>query len=70
MYLKMLPLLEFNYSLVNPVPVKSLAKALELPAGELRGPYCNMEGDALKCGLEIVKARGFVEKYNLLPTPH
>jgi 4-hydroxy-tetrahydrodipicolinate synthase len=65
MYLKLLPLLEFHYCLVNPVPVKSLAKALGLPAGELRGPYRNMEGDALKSGLEIVKELGFVEKYNL-----
>ena len=63
-YLKLLPLLEFHYCLVNPVPVKSLAKALGLPAGELRGPYRSMAGNALKSGLEIVKALGFVEKYN------
>lgn len=62
-YLKMLPLLEFHYSLVNPVPVKSLAKAVGLPAGDLRRPYRNMEGEALKRGLEIVKELGLVEKY-------
>lgn len=62
-YLKMLPLLEFHYSLINPVPVKSLAKALGLPAGDLRRPYRNMDGEALKRGLEIVRELGLVEKY-------
>jgi 4-hydroxy-tetrahydrodipicolinate synthase len=62
-YLKILPLLDFHYSVVNPVPVKSLAKALGLPAGDLRRPYRNMEGEALKRGLEIAKELGLVEKY-------
>jgi 4-hydroxy-tetrahydrodipicolinate synthase len=48
------------------VPVKSITEALGLPAGELRGPYRSMEGNALKSGLEIVKKLGFVEKYNFL----
>lgn len=63
-YLKLLPLLEFHYSLVNPVPVKSLAKAVGLPAGDLRRPYRNMEGEALKRGVEIVKELGLMEKYH------
>jgi 4-hydroxy-tetrahydrodipicolinate synthase len=62
-YLKILPLLDFHYSLVNPVPVKSLAKALGLPAGDLRRPYRNMDGAALKRGVEIAKDLGLVEKY-------
>jgi 4-hydroxy-tetrahydrodipicolinate synthase len=62
-YLKMLPLLDFHYSTINPVPVKSLAKALGLPAGDLRSPLRTMEGEALKRGLEIVKECGLVEKY-------
>lgn len=62
-YLKMLPLLEFHYSLINPVPVKSLAKAVGLPAGDLRRPYRNMEGEALKRGLEIIRELGLMEKY-------
>lgn len=62
-YLKMLPLLEFHYSLINPVPVKSLAKAVGLPAGDLRRPYRNMEGEALKRGLEILRELGLMEKY-------
>ena len=66
-YLKLLPLLEFHYSLVNPVPVKSLAKAVGLPAGDLRRPYRNMEGRALKRGVEIVKELGLMEKYHYPP---
>jgi 4-hydroxy-tetrahydrodipicolinate synthase len=62
-YLKMLPLLEFHYSLINPVPVKSLAKALGLPAGDLRRPYRNVDGEPLKRALEIVKELGLMEKY-------
>jgi 4-hydroxy-tetrahydrodipicolinate synthase len=62
-YLRILPLLDFHYSTVNPVPVKSLAKALGLPSGDLRRPYRNMDGEALKPGLQIVKELGLVEKY-------
>jgi 4-hydroxy-tetrahydrodipicolinate synthase len=62
-YLRILPLLEFHYSRVNPVPVKSLAKALGLPAGDLRRPYRNLDEAAVKRGVEIVRALGLVEKY-------
>ena len=37
-YLKLLPLLHFTYSAINPVAVKSLMKALGMPAGDLRKP--------------------------------
>ena len=70
MYLKMLPLLEFHYSRVNPVPVKSLAKALGLPSGDLRRPYRNLEAPALNQGLEIVKTLGLAEKYRFPEDPH
>lgn len=62
-FLQLLPLLHFHYSCVNPVPVKSLAKALGLPAGDLRKPYQNLAGAALQRGVETVKALGLVEKY-------
>jgi 4-hydroxy-tetrahydrodipicolinate synthase len=62
-YLRMLPLLDFHYSTVNPVPVKSLAKALGIPAGDLRRPYRNLEGEALTRGLQIARDLGLVEKY-------
>jgi len=63
-YLKLLPLIQFNYSRVNPVPVKSLAKALGLPAGNLRKPYLNMIGQELRRGVEIVRKLGLAEQYN------
>lgn len=62
-YLRMLPLLEFHYSMVNPVPVKSLARALGLPAGELRKPYGTMPEDQVKRGLRIVQELGLAKKY-------
>src|SRR3990172_2934329 len=43
-YLRLLPLLHFTYSATNPVPVKSLMKALGLPAGGLRRPLRALEG--------------------------
>jgi 4-hydroxy-tetrahydrodipicolinate synthase len=63
-YLKVLPLIQFTYSRVNPVPVKSLAKALGLPAGDLRKPYQNMPEAELRHGVEIVRMLGLASKYN------
>lgn len=63
-YLKLLPLIRFNYSRVNPVPVKSLAKAIGLPAGDLRRPYLNMSTEALGSGLRIVQGLGLDEIYS------
>lgn len=68
-YLKLLPLLHFHYSMINPVPVKSLARALGLPSGDLRRPYRNMDGFALQRGLEIVKDLGLVDKYQFSIRP-
>ena len=62
-YLRILPLIQFTYSKVNPVPVKSLARVLGLPAGDLRRPYLNMSGPALRAGVEVVKRLGLVEQY-------
>lgn len=62
-YLRILPLIQFTYSKVNPVPVKSLARVLGLPAGDLRRPYLNMSGHALREGVEIVKRLGLAEQY-------
>jgi 4-hydroxy-tetrahydrodipicolinate synthase len=62
-FLHILPLFHFTYSRINPVPVKSLMKALGLPAGDLRKPYRNLEGAELQRGVEIVKQLGLVEKY-------
>ena len=62
-YLRILPLIQFTYSRVNPVPVKSLARVLGLPTGELRKPYLNMTGRALRAGLDIVQGLGLAEQY-------
>src|SRR6516164_4861997 len=53
-YLRLLPLLHFTYSAINPVAVKSLMKALGMPAGNLRKPLNALDADALAKGLRIV----------------
>jgi 4-hydroxy-tetrahydrodipicolinate synthase len=62
-YLRLLPLLHYTYSAINPVAVKSLMKALGLPAGDLRRPLRNLEGDALAKGVQIVQRLGLDRKY-------
>ena len=62
-YLRMLPLLHFNYSAINPVAVKSLMKAVGLPAGELRRPLAGLEDQALARGIRIVQALELDRKY-------
>jgi 4-hydroxy-tetrahydrodipicolinate synthase len=62
-YLRMLPLLHFNYSAINPVAVKSLMHALGMPVGKLRKPLRNLEGEALMQGVRIVRRLGLDKKY-------
>jgi 4-hydroxy-tetrahydrodipicolinate synthase len=62
-YLRLLPLLHFTYSAINPVAVKSLMKALGLPAGDLRKPLTGLAGDALAKGVRIVQELGLDKKY-------
>jgi 4-hydroxy-tetrahydrodipicolinate synthase len=62
-YLELLPLLHFTYSAINPVAVKSLMKALGLPAGDLRKPLSNLGGEALAKGIRIVRDLGLDKKY-------
>jgi 4-hydroxy-tetrahydrodipicolinate synthase len=62
-YLRLLPLLHFTYSAVNPVAVKSLMQALGMPAGDLRKPLTGLEGEALAKGLRIVEELGLAERY-------
>jgi 4-hydroxy-tetrahydrodipicolinate synthase len=66
-YLKMLPLLHFTYSATNPVAVKSLMKAIGLPAGDLRKPLTGLEGDALARGIRIVQELGLDKQYGYKP---
>src|SRR5262245_5693300 len=62
-YLRLLPLLHYTYSAINPVAVKSLMKAVGLPVGELRRPLRGMEGEALAKGVRIVQELGLDRKY-------
>jgi 4-hydroxy-tetrahydrodipicolinate synthase len=62
-YLKLLPLLHFTYSAINPVAVKSLMKALGLPAGDLRKPLTGLDGEALAKGIRIVQELGLDQTY-------
>jgi 4-hydroxy-tetrahydrodipicolinate synthase len=54
-WLKNLPLLHYVYTSTNPVPVKSLMRAVGLPAGPLRKPLRPYEGEMLENGLNILR---------------
>jgi 4-hydroxy-tetrahydrodipicolinate synthase len=62
-YLRNLPLLHYAYSAINPVAIKSLMRAVGLPAGDLRRPLKGLEGEALAKGLRIVKELELDKKY-------
>lgn len=62
-YLRLLPLLHFTYSAINPVAVKSLMKAVGLPAGDLRRPLTGLKPDQLAQGLAIVRELGLDAQY-------
>lgn len=63
LYLRLLPLMHFNYSAINPVAVKSLMKACGLPVGTLRKPLRNLSGPALESGLRIIRELELDKKY-------
>ncbi len=62
-YLRLLPLLHFTYSAINPVPVKSLMQALGLPSGPMRRPLRALSPEKLADGLRIVRELGLDQKY-------
>jgi 4-hydroxy-tetrahydrodipicolinate synthase len=68
-YLSLLPLLHYTYSAINPVAVKSLMKALGMPAGDLRKPLTNLEGEALAKGIRIIQELGLDKKYGYTVKP-
>jgi 4-hydroxy-tetrahydrodipicolinate synthase len=68
-YLGLLPLLHYTYSAINPVAVKSLMKAIGLPAGDLRKPLTNLEGEALAKGVRIVSELGLDKRYGYKVKP-
>ncbi|MEM8588589.1 MAG: dihydrodipicolinate synthase family protein [Pseudomonadota bacterium] len=68
-YLRNLPMLHFVYSAINPVPVKSLMRAVGMPAGPLRRPLSGLDGQALARGLEIVRSLGLDTAYGYRTDP-
>jgi len=68
-YLGLLPLLHYTYSAINPVAVKSLMKAIGLPAGDLRKPLTGLEGEALAKGVRIIQELGLDKKYGYRVKP-
>jgi 4-hydroxy-tetrahydrodipicolinate synthase len=68
-YLRLLPLLHFTYSAINPVAVKSLMRAVGLPVGDLRRPLTGLKPEHLARGLAIVRALGLDEQYGWRITP-
>lgn len=62
-YLQNLQLLHYSYSAINPVAIKSLMKAVGMPAGDLRKPLKGLGGEALAKGLRVVKELGLDKKY-------
>jgi 4-hydroxy-tetrahydrodipicolinate synthase len=62
-YLRLLPLLHFTYSAINPVAVKSLMKAVGLPAGDLRRPLRGLAPEHLARGLAVVRRLGLDAQY-------
>jgi 4-hydroxy-tetrahydrodipicolinate synthase len=49
--------------------VKSLMKALGMPAGDLRKPLTNLEGEALAKGIRIVQELGLDKTYGYKVKP-
>jgi 4-hydroxy-tetrahydrodipicolinate synthase len=62
-WLTNLPMLHFAYSAINPVAIKSLMRAVGLPAGPMRMPLTSLEGAALQRGIEICGDLGLDEIY-------
>lgn len=62
-WLRMLPLLHFTYSAINPVAVKTLMGALGLPAGGFRRPLTPLDNASLQVGLNLVRDLGLAESY-------
>lgn len=62
-WLGSLDMLHFNYSAINPVPVKCLMDAVGLPAGPLRRPLKGLDPAHLQRGLDIIRDMGIADTY-------
>ncbi|WP_119168139.1 dihydrodipicolinate synthase family protein [Algihabitans albus] len=68
-WLRNLPILHFAYSAINPVAVKSLMRAVGLPAGPLRKPLRPLDPAALQVGLDAFAALDLDRKYGFKLAP-
>ena len=62
-WLNNLPMLHFAYSAINPVAIKSLMKAVGLPAGPMRKPLRSLNEAALLQGINICRDLGLDKIY-------
>lgn len=62
-WLDYLPVLHFTYSAINPVAVKTLLRAVGMPAGPLRRPLKPLAAPALAEALAMVERLGLHETY-------
>ena len=62
-WLTNLSMLHFAYSAINPVPVKSLMRAVGLPAGPMRKPLCSLDTDSLRKGIDICRDLSLDQRY-------
>lgn len=63
LYLRLLPLMHFSYSAINPVAIKSLMKACGLPVGELRRPLKGLDEARVAQGVRIIRDLGLDQTY-------
>lgn len=68
-YLRLLPLLHFNYSASNPIAVKSLMRACGLPVGALRKPLRALSPAEVEPGLRLLRDLGLDRRYDLPMKP-
>ena len=64
-WLENLPMLHFAYSAINPVAIKTLMRAVGLPAGPLRKPLQPLPEAAVRDALEMVARLGLDRRYGL-----
>lgn len=62
-YLRVLPMLQFVYSRVNPIPVKTFLRAVGMPAGPLRRPLQPLPPGELARGLAVAADLGLDTAY-------
>ncbi|MEM0907457.1 MAG: dihydrodipicolinate synthase family protein [Pseudomonadota bacterium] len=68
-YLENLDMLHFAYSAINPVAIKTLMRAVGMPAGPLRKPLKPLDAAGLAHGLSLVSKLGLDQRYGYRVSP-